>query len=60
MLPVQGCRKREEQRKTKNLPKLGRRRWSGGGLVVEDLTSPGNIRKRSGRGGEEGEDAEHR
>jgi hypothetical protein len=51
--------KEEEQRK-RSLPKLGRRRWSGGGLVVKDPISPDDIRKRSSGGGEEGEDAERR
>jgi hypothetical protein len=51
--------KEKEQRK-RNSPELERRRWSGGELAVEDPISPGNIRKRSGGGSTEGEDAERR
>jgi hypothetical protein len=35
-------------------------RWSGGELAVEDPISPGDIRKRSSSGGEEGEDVVRR
>jgi hypothetical protein len=51
--------KEEEQRK-KSLPEVVRRRWNGGRLAVEDPISPEDTRKRSGGGGEEGEDAERR
>jgi hypothetical protein len=62
MLPVLGYRKdvREEEQRRKSLPKFERRRWSGGELAVKDPISPGDIRKRSGGGGEEGEDAVRR
>jgi hypothetical protein len=51
---------REEEQRRESLPEFERRQWSGGGLAVEDPISPGDIRKRSGGGGDEGEDAERR
>jgi hypothetical protein len=51
---------REKEQRRESLPKFERRRWSGGGLAVEDPISSGDIQERSGGGGEEGEDAERR
>jgi hypothetical protein len=51
---------KEEERRKRSLPELERRRWSGGELAVEGPISPGDIRKRSSDGGEEGEDAVRR
>jgi hypothetical protein len=52
--------KEEEQRRKKNLPKLGRRRRNGGERADGDPISPGNARERSSTGGVEGEDVKHR
>jgi hypothetical protein len=51
---------REEEQRRESLPEFEQRQWSGGELAVEDPISPSDIRKRSGRGGDEGEDAERR
>jgi hypothetical protein len=51
---------REEEQRRKSSPEFERRRWSSGELAVKDPISPGDIRKRSSGGGEEGEDAVRR
>jgi hypothetical protein len=51
---------KEEEQPNRNSPELERRRWSGGELAVEDPISPGDIRKRSGGGSTDSEDAERR
>jgi hypothetical protein len=52
--------KEEEQRRKKNLPKLGRRRRNGGERADGDPISPSNVRERSSTGSVEGEDVERR
>jgi hypothetical protein len=52
--------KEEEQRRRKNLPKLGQRRWNGGERADGDPISPSNVWERSSTGGIEGEDVERR
>jgi hypothetical protein len=51
--------KEEEQRK-KSLSEVIQRQWNGGRLAVEGPISLGDTRKKSGGGGDEGEDAERR
>jgi hypothetical protein len=54
------CIKGEEQRKTKNSPKLERRRWNDGELPEEDSTSASSVQERSGSGGVVGKGIERR
>jgi hypothetical protein len=51
---------REEEQRRESLPEFEKQQWSGGELAVEDPISPGDIRKRSSGGGDEGEDAVRR
>jgi hypothetical protein len=48
IVKLQRSRKDEEQRRKKNLPELGRRRWNSGGKLADgDSISPSNVWERA-------------